>query len=103
MAAGLAMASSAYAAIGYDGQMPETVTVRNHDRQVDKVITITPNTRSVRVDQNDTVRFEVPATGESFVRNFDTSSWKILDLNQLAPRAMGNQHVRVYVDEYSPG
>ena len=64
-----------------------------------RVITITPQTKWVNVNQGEDVKFVDTATGQSFVWNFDTTN-PVFDLATVAPAgALGDQHVMAYVQE----
>jgi hypothetical protein len=63
----------------------------------DEVVKITPDTKSLGVYRNDTVRFVDQQSGRSFVERFGGNTSHI-NLNRLAPAgALGDQHVTVYV------
>ena len=64
---------------------------------VDRVITITPETRSVGILRDQRVKIIDAATGQSFVWRFDTRN-SGFDLSQIAPAGMtGAAHVKAYV------
>jgi hypothetical protein len=64
---------------------------------VDRVITISPETRSVGVAYNQRVKFVDSSTGQSFTWRFDTRN-SGFDLNQIAPAGFsGASHVKAYV------
>src|SRR5258705_8341423 len=92
-AAALTMASTASAG-GYDPSQDRgelgIADVYN------RVITITPETKWVNVNQGEDVKFVDVATGQSFVWNFDTTN-PMFDLATVAPSgALGGQHVIAY-------
>ncbi len=66
-----------------------------------KVMTITPETRTVNVSQRDVVKFVYQPGGKSFVWNFDTRNWASFDLSAVAPAGVipSGQHVMAYVAE----
>jgi hypothetical protein len=64
---------------------------------VDRVITITPETKSVGIVRNQTVKFVDSSTGQSFTWRFDTRN-SGFDLNQIAPAGFsGAARVKAYV------
>ena len=64
---------------------------------VDRVIMLTPETQSVGVYRNQTVKFVDAASGRSFVWRFDTLN-TAFDLDQIAPGGVaGTGHIKTYV------
>ena len=63
----------------------------------DRTITIGPGTKWVNVVRGETVKFVDTASNTSFVWNFDTPTWAVIDLAQVAPEALAGQHVIAYV------
>ena len=61
----------------------------------DRVITITPQTKSVNVNQGESVKFVDTATGLSFVWRVDTNNFEV-DLAKVAPVGIG-RNVKAYV------
>lgn len=64
----------------------------------DRVVTIAPNAKWVNVTRGETVKFVDSATGQSFVWQFDTLNWTVVDLGNAAPSALGGRHVSAYVE-----
>jgi hypothetical protein len=63
----------------------------------DRSVTLTAQTKSVNVDDGQTVRFD--ANGKSFVWHFDTlSDTPNFDLSAIAPKDIDVKGVRVYVN-----
>jgi hypothetical protein len=92
IAAALTIASSAFAAPFW--QDPGTASDGTF---ADEVVKIVPDTKTVGVYRNETVRFIDAATGQSFAWRFDTTE-DVVNLDQVAPAgALGGQHVAAYV------
>ena len=91
LAAGLMIASSAFAIA-----LPSTQDfgrAADGDAFADRVITLTPQTQSVGVYRNQTVKFVDAASGRSATWRFDTVT-TAFDLEQIIP---GAGHVKTYV------
>ena len=73
---------------------------RSDGSSVDRVVTITPGTQWVNVDNGEVVKFVDQATGKAFTWSPNTSSNPLpFDLSRIAPAgALGGQRVLVYVD-----
>ena|SRR6185436_2660127 len=93
LTAGLMIASTAFAIA-----IPSTrdFGLNAEGAFVDRVITLTPDTRSVGVYRNQTVKFVDAASGRSFIWRFDTLN-TAFDLEQIAPDVAGASHVKTYV------
>lgn len=65
---------------------------------VGRVVTIAPNAKWVNVVRGETVKFVDQATGQSFVWQFDTPSWAVVDLSEAAPSALSGRHISAYVE-----
>jgi len=94
LTAGLMIASTAFAIA-----IPSTrdFGLNAEGAFVDRVITLTPDTRSVGVYRNQTVKFVDAASGRSFIWRFDTLN-TAFDLDQVAPDGVaGASHVKTYV------
>jgi hypothetical protein len=64
---------------------------------VDRVVMLTPDTQSVGVYRNQTVKFVDAASGRSFTWRFDTITTGF-DLDQIAPGGVaGAGHIKTYV------
>jgi hypothetical protein len=63
----------------------------------ERVITITPGTRYVRVEGGEVIKFDVG--GQTFGWNFDTGDTVMaFDLNRIAPQGLLNQKITVIVE-----
>lgn len=62
-----------------------------------RTVTVTPDTRSVTVEQGDIVRFDID--GASLVWHFDTLDTRSFDFAAIAPSALKPGRTRVYVRE----
>ena len=63
----------------------------------DRIIMLTPETQSVGVYRNQTVKFVDAASGRSFIWRFDTAN-TAFDLDQIAPGVVaGAGHIKTYV------
>ena len=94
LTAGLMIASTAFAIA-----IPSTrdFGLNAEGAFVDQVVMLTPNTQSVGVYRNQTVKFVDASTGRSFTWRFDTISTGF-DLDQIAPGGVaGAGHIKTYV------
>lgn len=64
----------------------------------DRVVNITPNTRWVNANAGETIKFVDGTSGKSFVWHFDVAHWSVIDLNAVAPEALGGRHITAYVN-----
>lgn len=65
--------------------------------QVDRVVRISPSTRSVNVERFERVRFEFTESGKSFQWHFYTLGTPVIKLSQIAPDLGQQQDVMIYV------
>jgi hypothetical protein len=102
LAASLAIASSAYATPGDGALHPMGEAVS--PSQATEVITIGPDTKYVNVRDDDAVKFVDAQTGKSFAWDFDTPTWKNLELSKIAPAGfLAGKDVEVYVADPQEG
>lgn len=96
-AASLAVASTAYAVSGDNGIHPQGEPASSNEAS--RVITITPDTKTIDVSPDAIVKFHNEQTGKDFVWAFDTPGGDRLDLGKVAPpEFLGGQQVEIYVD-----
>lgn len=94
-AASLMMISSAYANLSISGKY---FGMAGNANMVNRVITLTPQSKWVNVDNGETVRIVDAASGKSVVWTFDTPSRASGYLASIAPD-MANIRVTIYVGE----
>ena len=94
LTAALMLASSAFAVA-----LPSTrdFGLNAEGASVDRVIMLTPETQSVGVYRNQTVKFVDVVSGRNFIWRFDTIN-TAFDLDQIAPDGVaGAGHIKTYV------
>ncbi len=70
---------------------------QGHDNVFERVITISPNTKWVNVNREESVKFIDASTGKSFVWRFDTPEMRF-DLSKVAPAGiLSGRRVDAYI------
>ena len=68
----------------------------------DRTIVIRPQTRTINVVQDETIRVVSEKTGKSFVWKFNTGGFEDVKLNSVAPPGVLDQEVTAYVGDRNP-
>ena len=68
----------------------------------DRTIVIHPQTKTINVVQDETIRVVNEKTGVSFVWKFNTGGFEDFKLNSVAPPGVLDQEVTVYVGDRNP-
>lgn len=74
----------------------DALGARADARQATREVVITPQTRWINVESGETVRFSA-AGGESVIWYFDTPSWAIGRLGDIAPKLAQGRDIKIYV------
>jgi len=68
----------------------------------DRTIVIRPQTKTINVVQDETIKVVSEKTGQSFVWKFNTGGFEDVKLNSVAPPGVLDQEVTAYVCDRNP-
>ncbi len=96
----LALAGIFGATLASAGGVPQYVGELSGSQMIDREITIQPNAKWVNVRNGETVKFTDAATGKTFAWRFDTPTWAVFDLAEVAPKGvLAEQHLTAFVSQ----